>query len=202
MPTIAAISDFRGEIVIANKSDVAISEGITWFINKYEPVFLRELFGSDFAALFIAGLNPPVTDPVTPVDARWTALLTPNGYDLKTAIDNFIYYWYMRDQDSQTVGVGTVKTANQNAVTVSAADKVTRTWFEMVGIAFQTLRYLNTNASLYPEFVMPHWFNGFYFAWANWGYSADVFSSDYFYKFCYGRIKIPDIFIPINRMGL
>lgn len=194
--SIVAISDFKGEIAIANKSDSAISAGVQSFIDKYEPIYLRELLGSDFAILFVAGLA------VTPTpDVRWTALITPTGYDLKTAIANFIYYWYMRDQDTQTVGIGTVKAKAQNATVVSAAGKVKRAWSEMVCTSWQELRYLKCNAATYPEFVVPCWFNSFYLSWTTWEFSIDIFYSDVYFDF-YRRQRIPDVFIPINTMGI
>jgi hypothetical protein len=195
MSTIVAISDFRGEILIANKIDLGVGENVTWFIDKYEPIFLRTIFGADFATLFTAGLAED------PIPQRWTDLLTPNGYDLKTAIANYIYYWYQRDQDTQTVGVGTVKTSNQNAVTASAADKVTRAWLEMMVISWQTLRFLNTNVDVYPEFTMPNWFNCFCLNWTTWGFADDIFGSEVFYGF-YGLYRIPDIFKPINKFNI
>lgn len=195
MSTIVALSDFRGEIVIANKSDMAVNEGITWFINKYEPVYLRELLGSDFAALFVAGLA------ADPVDARWTNLLTPNGYDLKTAIANFIYYWYQRDAEIQTVGVGAAKSKAQNATVVSAAGKVARAWFEMVCTSWQTLRFLKCNPTIYPEFVVPRWFNFFFLSWETWSFSMDIFRTETYFGF-YRRQRIPDVFINMNQYGI
>lgn len=195
MPTIAAISDFvdGSEIEIANKSDSNVGAGITWFINKYEPVYLRELFGSDFAALFVSGLA------TLPPDARMIALLTPNGYDLKTAIDSFIYYWYMRKQDTQTTGVGTVKTNNQNSTVNSSRDKVFRAWFEMVHISFQVLKYLKDNAATYPEYKLPFWYNSFWCLWGNWHFAIDFFYSEVFYELLRRRL-MPDIFVPLSRL--
>lgn len=303
--SIVALSDFKGEIVIAQATVSPVNENVQWFIDKYEPKYLRELLGSDFAALFIAGLvtivngpspnilnksvnallaaGQPVTffvdislypqfDPTSIVitkspdgagklveyfdmliedqdsngdgtgtftgwnitghttdgitlsedltiiisggtgagtyptpnlnpNQRWTALLTPNGYSLKTAIANFIYYWYMRDQDSQTMGIGTGKSKAQNATMVSAGPKIARAWFEMVCISWQVLRYLKCNPTIYPEFVMPCWFNTFYLGWTTWEYSLDIFYTDIYYSF-YNRVKIPDVFININSYGI
>lgn len=192
--SIVAKTDFQGEIVIANKSDLAVADGILWFIAKYETKYLNSLLGSDFATLFTAGL-------IAGTDPRWAALLTPNGYDLKTAIASFIYYWYMRDQDTQTVGIGTVKSNAKNAVVVSAAEKVKRAWNEMVCISYQVLKLLKDNAVTYPEFVMPTWFNSFCLSWTTWNFSIDIFYSDIYFEF-YRRQRIPDIFININTMGI
>lgn len=201
MSTIVALSDFRGEIVIAQATVSPVSQNVQWFCDKYEAVYLRELLGSDFATMFITGLKNATLVPPVAVDPRWTALLTPNGYDLKTAVANFIYYWYQRDQDSQTMGIGTGQAKAQNAVIVSAAGKVARAWFEMVCISWQTLKYLRDNASTYPEFVMPCWFTSFYLSWITWEFSSDIFNTEFYYSF-YRRFRIPDIFINMNQFGI
>lgn len=193
MPNIAAISDFEDEILIANKSDSNISPKVTRFIVKYEPKYLKELLGFDFATLFVNGLAED------PVDSRWTALLDPNGNSMKLAIDDFIYYWWMRFDETQSTGTGTTKSKNQNADIVSGRDKVCRAWFEMVCINFQIIKYLKDNATTYPEFTVPCWYNSFYLSWGNWGYGNDIFYSDWYYGW-YRAYRMPDIFIPLSRL--
>jgi len=185
-------SDFNTDIKIANKSDVAVNEDLTNFINKYEPRFLNMLFGSDFAALFVDG--------VTASEERWLALLTP---DLKIAMASYIYYYYQRDQYSQTVGIGVVKTNPQNAVLWSAKDKVCRAWEEMKVICWNVQKFLKDDSEsanpVYPEWVVPSWFQLFCQQWALWSFGLDIFLTDFYFTF--GRAyKIPDIYYPLSRL--
>lgn len=194
---ITQLTDFRVEIDIPQATVSPSNENVQFMINKYEPIFLNELFGETFAALFIAGINPPVTDPITPVDARWTALLNLPGF--KTAIANYIYYYWMRYQAVQNFGTGTGKSKDTNSVSASPADKMRRAWFEMYVINWKTLRYLYQNATTYPEYVAPKWANAFMFIWCNdfWNWSIDIFTSSYWLGW-YGCYRLPDIFIPLG----
>lgn len=200
MANIITKSDFNTDIKIANKSDVVVNEDLTNFITKYEPRFLNMLFGSDFAALFIAELMPPVTDPVTPPSARMVALLTP---DVRIAIASYIYYYYQRDQYAQTVGIGVVKTNPANAMLWSARDKVARAWEEMKVISWHVQKFLKddgeSDVPVYPEWVVPYWYKVFSEQWALFSYGLDVFDTEFYYTF--GRFyTIPDIYYPLSRL--
>lgn len=192
MANIITKSDFNTDIKIANKSDVAVNEDLTNFITKYEPRFLNMLFGSDFAALFVAG--------VTTAEQRFVDLLTP---DLRIAIANYIYYYYQRDQYAQTVGIGVVKTNPANAMLWSARDKVARAWEEMKVISWHVQKFLKqdgeSDVPVYPEWVVPYWFKVFSEQWALFSYGLDVFDTEFYYTF--GRFyTIPDIYYPLSRL--
>lgn len=192
MANIITKSDFITDIKIANKSDVVINEDLTNFINKYEPRFLNMLFGSDFAALFVAG--------VTAQEARWVALLTP---DLRIAMASYIYYYYQRDQYAQTVGIGVVKTNPANSVLWSARDKVSRAWDEMRIICWNFEKFLRNDSMsdtpVYPEWVVPSWFDTFYQQWVLFAFGADIFLTDYYFSFA-RWYRIPEIFYPLSRL--
>lgn len=194
---ITQLTDFRVEIDIPQATVTPSNENVQFMINKYEPIFLSNLFGDSFAALFIAGINPPVTDPVTPVDARWTAILNLPGF--KTAIANYIYYYWMRYQATQNFGTGTGNSANTNATPASPVDKVRRAWFEMYIANWKTLKYLRDNSTTYPEYPPQRWVTGFMLIWASesWGWSIDIFNSPFWHRW-YEYHKIPDIFIPLG----
>lgn len=191
MSNIVAKSDFVDEISIPNDSQGfgGNADSLTRFIMKYEPRFLAMLMGSDFATLFINGLFPQVTDPVTPVEQRWTDL---NTADLRIAAANYVYYYWMRNDNSQTLGVGNVKTKNTNADIYTAADKCCRAWREMNVISWQVVRFLKDNAITYPEYKVPVWACNY--RWDEW-----EFGSDYFWQF--RRVcKMPDILYPLSRL--
>lgn len=189
--SIVASSDFQGELQIANKSQEDVSADLTWFITNYEPEYLKNLLGTEFATLFIAGLA------ADPVEQRWTDLVTP---ELKRAIASYVFYWYIRDQDTQTVGVGQAKSNAVNATVVSAGAKLVKAWFKMVCLGFEIVRGLVDNDT-YPEFVTPYWWSLLYAEWFGWNWDYQFFSSPWFYAF-YSRVRIPDIFIPINTMNI
>lgn len=201
MPTITQLSDFVGEIVIANattptgagQTGSGVGTNLTWFINQYEPEFLNELFGTSFAALFVAGIA------ADPVDARWTAILNIPGF--KLAIDRYIYYWYMRDQAEQTVGIGVGRPKSTNMVNVSGKDKVVKAWYKMYRVCWQVLRFLQCNATTYPEYCLPRWYYPFSVIWGNaqWNWSLDIFYSNIWYAW-YINYNIPSIFIPLSRL--
>lgn len=193
MPTISQLTDFKGEIVIAQATVSPVNENVLWFINQYEPEYLIKLFGSTFAALFVAGIA------ADPVDARWTAILNFTGF--KLAIDRYIYYWYMRDQAQQTVGTGTGTPKNTNLINVSANDKVSKAWFKMYVVNWQIICFLKDNAATYPEYCLPSWYYPFSVIWGNqqWNWSIDIFYSEIWYLW-YRNYQIPDIFIPLSRL--
>lgn len=55
---------FTEELNIPNTDEMAASERLSAFIDKYEPIFLQELFGYPLYKAFVAGMN--VTPPATP----------------------------------------------------------------------------------------------------------------------------------------
>jgi len=51
------INDFNGELYIANKADSSIQQKLNVLIDKYQPKFMRELFGKTMGDLFNLALN-------------------------------------------------------------------------------------------------------------------------------------------------
>jgi len=277
--TLVQPSDFVGEIQIANKDQEDVSADLNGFIAKYEPDFLKQLFGLAFYNVFIAGIalldetsyfdlsftnstgftidwqndipegqtetfaqlfgnspNPFVYfgtgNPFTPggqpfeiygtanvtnsivfdfgapqsgyirfeasgivgeslpvsTGNRWTDLIA--NTPLINAEADFIYYWYIRDQVTQTVGIGNVKTVGQNAVNVGAMSgrKLIRAWNEMVKYVYEIIRYIMDNSDIYPEYVAPNWLV--------WRMNAPYWwmQDFYLYPFGFNAYRIPDIF--------
>jgi len=195
MANIVAKSNFVDEISIPNDAQGfgGNADSLTRFIIKYEPLFLAMLMGSDFATLFVNGLFPPVTDPVTPVEQRWTDLNTPQ---LQTAIANYVYYYWMRNDNSQTLGVGNVKTKNTNSTNYTAADKCCRAWREMNVISWQIVKFLKDNSDTYPEYKVPVWACNW--AW-QWEFDFIDFGETFVWRFR-RFYKMPDIFYPLSRL--
>lgn len=200
MPNIVSKSDFVDEISIPNDAQGfgGNSQSLTRFIAKYEPKFLAMLMGADFATLFVNGLNPPQIDPPTdpptyePIEQRWLDLDTP---ELETAIANYIYYYWMRNDESQSLGVGNAKTKNTNAELYSAKDKVSRAWHEMNCNAWKTVKFLKDNPDTYPEYVVPVWA-----CFWQWGWEFEFFEFDATYWWFKKFYRMPDIFYPLSRL--
>lgn len=80
-------SYFVAELSIPNSGELPVSERITWFIEKYEPLFLQRLLGYPLYKAFVAGMN--VSLPATPAQ-RFLDLLYGKEY---TDIQGYIQQW-------------------------------------------------------------------------------------------------------------
>lgn len=143
---------FVGELDVANTNNANVEARLQWFINKYEPEFLRLILGADLYTNYVAGIVVTAPDPVP---AEWVALQDFEG--LKTAIASYVYFYYMRDQFTQTVGLGEVKPTAENATASDPSFKMMRAINEAVRwVRENTLvEFLNENVSDYPGWVMP-----------------------------------------------
>jgi hypothetical protein len=187
MPLIDA-SYFTAEINIPNADKPEVSELIDTFIEKYEKRFLHELLGHGLYTDFIAGVA------VKPVpDAIWTDLKNGTNYTynqrtynypgIKNAIANYVYYWYMRNNATETTGIGEVVNKAENAVRVSPSIKMSRAWNEMVTDVWKLVSFLDTKATVYT----------------GWTWYGDV-TGGYWQNYNHARLK--DIFYPINSFNL
>lgn len=166
---------FTAEINIANANISPTSVTLQGFIDKYEPLFLDELFGVSFAALFVAGLGD---------EGRWDAL---NTASLKIAIADYIYCYYQEYKNSDSTGTGIVKAKDQNADRGGIGDKICRAWNEMVDICWKTIP---PDATIYPEYVLPDWYNGLHPTFSAAGYRG------------FATVYVPNIFVRINKFGI
>jgi hypothetical protein len=80
-------SYFIGELTIPNSDSLSVAERITWFINKYEPEFLRKLMGYPLYKAFVAGMN--VVLPATPAQ-RFLDILYGKEY---TDFQGYVQKW-------------------------------------------------------------------------------------------------------------
>src|SRR5690606_33868577 len=128
-------SYFHGEILIAQRSQLEVQEDINALIAKYEPKILRELLGSKLYKEFTDGLKGETIDPKwinlkDGVDGEWMGLT--DSKEKLSIIANYVYYHWMKKENIQTVGIGTVKPEADNASKASPVDKYVRAWNEMV----------------------------------------------------------------------
>lgn len=146
--SIVAPSDFIAEIAIPQTANYFSNGGnLQEFIDKYEKRFLLELFGATFYAELIAGLAvEPKPDPDI-----WAQLVDET--DLKQMICNYVYYWYKRDETTQSVGTGESKNKTDNATPVNSKDKQCRAWNEMANM----VRFFDLSTVTYPNWVRRNW---------------------------------------------
>lgn len=182
--TIVQPSDFIGEIQIANKTQSDVSADLAYFIAKYQAKFLKELLGESFFALFDTGMN------ADPQEARFVTL----AQQLTSACADYIFYYYQRDQVTQTVGVGNVQTKAANAVVTSGGKKLSRAWNEMVGYVYGVIKFITDNPDIYPEYILPNWLR--------WRMCDRFWWEQDYYLYPFGFGRVPDIFNSINDFNI
>lgn len=163
--SIIAPNIFKAEINIAQSENQYVDDNIQAFIDKYEPKFMREMFGATFYAEIKAGL---LEDPI-PV--KWTELV--NETDLKTMIANYVYYWYKRDETTLSAGISEAKPLAQNASVTNSIDKQVRAWNEMV----EMVRLFDISTATYPLWERKHWRN-----YIDWSCGCDRLNEIYYFK--------------------
>jgi len=60
-------------------------------------------------------------------------------------IANYVYYWWMRNEATQTAGVGEVMTKTENSYRTSPATKMIKAWNDMVDMVWECMRFLQRN---------------------------------------------------------
>lgn len=69
----------------------------------------------------------------------------------ESCIANFVYYWFRRNDVTQTAGISEVITKAENSVNVSPRKKMASAWNEMRLWVREFLSYMEQNAATYPE---------------------------------------------------
>lgn len=147
---------FKGEILIPNlvSQGVGISDSICHanikrlgeFIEKYESFFLSKLLGRKLYDELTKEINTP--------ESKWVALKETlvNEATLTSPIANYVYYWFIRNQITNTTGIGeTVNQAN-NSIVVSPEQKMVKAWNDMVDDLTLIVQFMNDNRQVYPNF--------------------------------------------------
>lgn len=167
---------FVGELNIPNTSTVAILERLHVFIEKYEQQFLQDLLGYELWKLLDTQItqeeeNSPAT-PLPRLDTllngseytdqagklrHWRGLVFNDGTP-RSPIANFVYWHWMKDQATQTTGLGEAATQAQNATLVSPTGKMIAAWNDMRKQIAHLHYFLQSNQDDYSEWV----------GWAKW----------------------------------
>ena len=142
---------FTGDLYIPNltSSGAGVSEFVSKsnelvlnkLIVKHEKSFLEKVLGKEMASLFLTEIKK------TPVEEKWNTLKCHivDQENLLSPLANYVYYWYLRNQITETAGVGEVITQTNNAVIVSPVEKMVRAWNEMIDNVHDIVMHVNAN---------------------------------------------------------
>jgi hypothetical protein len=132
---------FQGEIEIGQLESPSVQKVVEWFIDKYEPAFLREQLGNRLTDDLIEGLSEE------PADEKWIELAKM----LKYPMAEYIYCKYMRDRSVEISGIGAVETQAETAERVSPWGKIVHAWNEMID-SMSDIHCRLTNNPDYPDY--------------------------------------------------
>lgn len=147
------------EINIAQLSNDIVSEEVDLFINRYEPDFLKRVFGVTLKNLihdFESGTNSEerierLVDGYTFAyegkTYEWKGLRNP---DKESPIANFVFVKYIENQMSQQTGIGERKSKGENSDDHLADWRLVLAWNRIV-IMMEPLLLLLKNGE-YPDY--------------------------------------------------
>ena len=143
---------FFGELHIPNLNKVDVAEQLTAFIEKYEEEFLTNLLGYEMyqdedGDLFYGTEYDHIGRVI-----MWKGLIDEEKK--LSVIANYVYYWWMRNNASQTTGVGETITKAENSVRTSPSAKMTRAWNEMAASLRKMKMFIEANNISYPGWSM------------------------------------------------
>lgn len=152
---------FTGELLIPNLSAItpagsANIASLDWFIDRYEPEFLKYLLGKVLYGEFIAGLADGGDDDEAA--DKWDDLrdkiFTVTETSSQSPAAAYVYYFFRRSQVTATVFGGEVSTMHENATVVDANDKLVNAWNNMVNDSKVLWDWLSESEqrTLYPNF--------------------------------------------------
>ena len=90
---------------------------------------------------FISGLFDPIDISTLPLE-----------FNPASPIADYVYYYWLKFNHTQTSGLGEVRSDAQNAVRVSPKHKAVKAWNDMVDKTWLLYEFLKVNAATYPEF--------------------------------------------------
>lgn len=132
---------FFGAFNIGQKSSPAVKQNIIEAIDTYEPQYLDEALGEDFAALFNAEIE----------DERFEVLenMFKEG---QSPIAGYVFFHYQRENSLQATGSGDVIPKAENAKVSINGYRMRVAWNIMVRNTRKIQKFLIDNCDTYPEF--------------------------------------------------
>ena len=128
------------------------------YINRYEDIYLVELFGVELYNQFIADLN----SNFYPQDAKFIKLFEPfneqesftlmTSRGIKDMLLGFIYFQYLKDLITQTTIVGVTKPQEQNSKVITSHTTIYGRYNESVKTYNAIQEYILFNMNDYADF--------------------------------------------------
>jgi hypothetical protein len=132
---------FEVGLTIGQVEQPAVAARVQWFIDEYEPRYLRKLLGKELARLFQQEYVKEAHD------AKWDKLAD----DVKKMATRYVYFHYHRKNETITTGVGEEMSQAENAVRTTIAYKAVDVWNEMVEMNLEFCQ--NIDRAAYPEYA-------------------------------------------------
>lgn len=175
MPNLINTDYFIGETLLPGASNSVpggsySANAVCRAIDVYEPEFMERAFGYEFYQKILTEIT---VDPEPTIGiwydivygcafrnhrgvlVKWDGLKNPTN---KTSvIADYVYYWFSRNQVTNTAAIGEVKAKAENSTTASAAQKQVSAWNRMsrqLCVLYELLESKDSNGEkVYPEFV-------------------------------------------------
>jgi hypothetical protein len=81
------------------------------------------------------------------------AINTSTGSNKQSLISNYVYYWYMRNNYTQTSTMSEVKATNENSTIANPSLKMVRAWNDMSEWICELVNYLNARKDDYTQWA-------------------------------------------------
>lgn len=167
-------SFFVGEINIPNTNVQAVSEKLSYFINKYEPECLLKILGYPLYRVFGNEASQRMTDLINGAEYfdalgnvnKFKGLIHDTNYSL---IAYYIYYFFQKSSITESTGVSTKLPDSEAGKTVSPADKMISAWNNFATESQSLISFLwfkgdvNDNR-VYPEFSNSQYWSARFYA--------------------------------------
>ncbi len=146
---------FKVDTEIGQSDSTFVIEELEQAIAQYEPEYLRAMFGYQAAAALM--VTPTVAPWINIIDgaeftniysqmSKWNGLKAPGN----SPIVYYVYYWYLRNNVSNSTGGGESIIKKLNSRQVTNRRKQTWAWNRMVDLNWDLLSFMKVNPTLYP----------------------------------------------------
>lgn len=125
-----------GETLLVDK---AKNEHLTDFIDTYESEYLTELLGCDLSEEYIAYLSEE-SEPIE----KWDNLTAQLKAFKVSPIACYVYYWFVRNNQTQATPIGVTKADSDNIVSTPNM-KLVQAWNNGVRSNIRLVRWLSDN---------------------------------------------------------
>lgn len=157
-----------GEVFLPNTERTDVQERIDYQIASLEDKFLQDILGYPLWKAMNDGLSQMVIDQkwldlrdgkeYTGIDDQphaWMGLrqvYTSAPFTIKKSmIANLVYWYWQKENSTQTVSLGEAAPNAENATIVSPKPKMIAAWNQMVDWICDLQYFLDSNISVYPE---------------------------------------------------